>query len=85
MREKTPHLASNPITMLGGFLALVAFGGLVFFLGIQALQVEPSPYIGMVVYVGLPVVLVIGLLLVPAGMLWEARRRMREPKWATER
>lgn len=77
MQEKAPHLASNPITMLGGFLALVAFGGLVFFLGIQALQVEPSPYIGMVVYVGLPVVLVIGLLLVPAGMLWEARRRSR--------
>lgn len=80
MQEKAPHLASNPITMLGGFLALVAFGGLVFFLGIQALQVEPSPYIGMVVYVGLPVVLVIGLLLVPAGMLWEARRRMRAAK-----
>jgi hypothetical protein len=77
MREKKPHLASNPITMLGGFLALVAFGGLVFFLGIQALQVEPSPYIGMLVYVGLPAVLVIGLLLVPAGMMWEARRRMK--------
>jgi hypothetical protein len=80
MREKTPHLASNPITMFGGLLALAAFGGLVFFLGIQALQVEPSPYIGMVVYVGLPVALVIGLLLVPAGMLWEGRRRMRAAK-----
>lgn len=76
MQVKTPHLASNPITMLGGFLALVAFGGLVFFLGIQLLQVEPSPYIGMLVYVGLPMVLVIGLLLIPAGMMWEARRRM---------
>ena len=62
--------------MLGGFLALVAFGGLIFFLGIQLLQVEPSPYIGMLVYVGLPMVLIIGLLLVPAGMMWEARRRM---------
>lgn len=56
---------------------MLAFGGLVFFLGIQLLQVEPSPYIGMLVYVGLPMVLVIGLLLVPAGMMWEARRRMR--------
>lgn len=77
MREKVPQLASNPITMLGGFLALVAFGGLVFFLGIQALQVEPSPYIGLVVYLGLPVVLATGLVLVPAGMLWEARRRAK--------
>jgi nitrate/TMAO reductase-like tetraheme cytochrome c subunit len=77
MREKTPHLASNPITMLGGFFALVAFGGLVFFLGVQALKVEPSPYIGLVVYMVLPVALAIGLVLVPAGMAWEARRRAK--------
>lgn len=77
MEKRTPHLASNPITLLGAILAIVAFGGLVFFLGIQLLQVEPSPYIGMLVYMGLPMVLVTGLLLIPAGMMWEARRRMR--------
>ncbi len=80
MQGKTPHLASNPITLLGGVLALVAFGGLIFFLGIQFLQVEPSPYIGMLVYAGLPLVLVIGLLLIPVGMMWEARRRMRSAR-----
>ncbi|HEU4759004.1 MAG TPA: NapC/NirT family cytochrome c [Dehalococcoidia bacterium] len=60
---------------MGGILAVVAFGGLVFFLGIQLLAVRPSPYLGMLVYLGLPAVLVLGLVLIPAGILWEARRR----------
>ncbi len=63
--------------MIGGLLTLVALQGLVFFLGIQALHVKPSPYIGLVLFVGLPAVLATGLLLVPAGMLWEARRRVK--------
>ncbi len=75
MQAKTPHPANNPVTLLGGILAVVAFGGLVFFLGIQLLAVSPSPYIGMLVYLGLPAALVLGLALVPAGILWEARRR----------
>ena len=75
MQTKAPHLANNPITLLGGIMAVVAFGGLVFFLGIQLMQVEPSPYIGMLVYTGLPIALVLGLIVIPAGMVWEARRR----------
>ena len=75
MRPRAPHPANNPLTLLGGVLAVVAFGGLVFFLGIQVLNVEASPYIGMLIYVGLPAVLVVGLILVPVGIGWEARRR----------
>ncbi len=75
MQRKAAHPANNPITLLGGILAVVAFGGLVFFLGIQILDVAASPYIGMLIYLGLPAALVIGLILIPAGILWEARRR----------
>jgi len=75
MDSRTPHPANNPITLVGGILAVVAFGGLVFFLGIQLLAVRPSPYLGMLVYLGLPAALVLGLALIPAGVLWEARRR----------
>jgi hypothetical protein len=70
-----PHLARNPITLLGAILAVTGNCGLVFFVGIQFLQVKTSPYIGMLVYLGLPTVLILGLILIPAGMLWEARRR----------
>src|SRR3990172_7704614 len=72
---RPPDVARNPITLLGTVLALTSIGGLVFFLGIQLMQVEPSPYMGMFVYVGLPAALILGLLIIPAGMLWEARRR----------
>src|SRR3972149_9216063 len=77
MQPKTPHPANNPITLLGGVLAVVAFGGLVFFLGIQILDVTASPYLGMLIYMGLPAVLVVGLILIPVGIGWEARRRHR--------
>ena len=60
MQLKAPHPANNPISLLGGVLAVVAFGGLVFFLGIQILDVAASPYIGMLIYLGLPAALVIG-------------------------
>jgi len=77
MKPKAPHPANNPITLLGGVLAVVAFGGLVFFLGIQILDVTASPYLGMLIYLGLPAVLVLGLILIPVGIGWEARRRHR--------
>jgi nitrate/TMAO reductase-like tetraheme cytochrome c subunit len=56
-------------------LVVSGIGGSVFFLAIQFLQVEASPYIGMLALTGLPMLLIMGLIIVPAGMLWEARRR----------
>ncbi|TAK58280.1 MAG: cytochrome C, partial [Dehalococcoidia bacterium] len=50
-------------------------GSLAFLLTSQAFDVETSPYIGMLIFTALPAVLVLGLVLVPAGMLWEARRQ----------
>src|SRR3990170_2599044 len=72
---RPPDVARNPITLLGTVLALTSIGGLVFFLGIQFMQVEPSPYMGMFVYMALPATLILGLLIIPLGMLWETRRR----------
>jgi len=74
-QPRAPHVARNPITLLGAVLAATGNGGLVFFLGIQFLQVEANPYLGLLVYMGLPAVLILGLTLIPAGMLWETRRR----------
>jgi nitrate/TMAO reductase-like tetraheme cytochrome c subunit len=68
-------LVRNPISLLGAILAALGLGGLVFVLAIEFLQVRPSPYIGAFAFMVLPVVMVGGLLVIPAGMLWEARRR----------
>ena len=69
------HLARNPISLLGGVLVSAGLGSLAFLLTSQVFDVETSPYIGMLVFTALPTVLVLGLVLVPAGMLWEARRQ----------
>jgi hypothetical protein len=69
------HLARNPITLLGGVLVSAGLGSLAFLLTSQVFDVETSPYIGMLVFTVLPMVLVLGLVLVPAGMFWQARRQ----------
>jgi NapC/NirT cytochrome c family protein len=69
------HLIRNPISLLGGVLVATGVGTLAFLLASQVFDVETSPYIGMLVFTALPAVLTLGLVLVPAGMLWEARRQ----------
>ncbi len=70
-------LTRNPISLLGALLALLGLAAMSFALGVQVFGVRPSPYFGILIYLLLPMVLVTGLLLVPAGMAWEARRRAR--------
>lgn len=74
-RRDSVGLVRNPISLFGAILAVLGLGGLAFILGIDFLQVRPSPYIGAFAFMVLPAVLVVGLLIIPAGMLWEARRR----------
>lgn len=74
-QRRAPHPARNPLTLLGALMAILAFGGLVFFVLIEFMRREPDVYLGMFVYLGLPAALVTGLLLIPAGIWWEVRRR----------
>ncbi len=73
--RRAPHPARNPVTLLGALLAVVSFGGLVFFVLIDFMRREPGVYLGMLVYLALPAALVTGLLLIPAGIWWEVGRR----------
>ncbi len=72
---KTPGLSRNPISVLGALLALLSLAGLTYTLGLQLFGVRPSPYVGILAYLAFPTGLITGLLLIPAGMAWEARRR----------
>ncbi len=74
-RNGIGSLARNPVSYLGALLALVGLGALCFVLGLQVLQVRPNVYVGSLAFLVLPAMLVAGLLLIPAGMAWEARRR----------
>jgi nitrate/TMAO reductase-like tetraheme cytochrome c subunit len=68
----------NPISYLGAAVAVVAFINIVFLFLIDALSSRPSPYIGIFAYMIMPGFLVLGLLLILAGMLRERSRRRRQ-------
>jgi hypothetical protein len=63
-------LAGAVITTASGFLVLLFFV-------LSMVGLEESPYLGVLAYLILPAVFVIGLLLIPLGMLLERRRLRR--------
>jgi hypothetical protein len=76
--EKLPRLVYNPLSVIGGSLALVCGLVMLALLVVGALfEPASNPYFGIFIYVVLPLVLIMGLLLVPLGMWRERRRRRR--------
>jgi hypothetical protein len=73
--HRLPRLAYNWITALGAVLAVISGLTLgVILVVIFTLEPDTNPYFGMFIYTVLPAVLVLGLLLIPVGMLRQWRR-----------
>ncbi len=70
-------LIKNPISLIGVALASVAFANIVLLFVVDILSSRPSPYLGILTYMVAPAILIFGLVLVPAGMVVERRRRLR--------
>jgi nitrate/TMAO reductase-like tetraheme cytochrome c subunit len=70
-------LYKNPISLIGIALAAVAVANIIFLVLIDVLSKQPSPYVGILAYMVAPAFLIVGLLLIPLGMVWERRRRLR--------
>ncbi|MCL4458605.1 MAG: cytochrome C [Chloroflexi bacterium] len=77
MSERYAPAARNLITIVGAALALFSFILIVFLLLIQFLGVRITPYIGILTFLALPILLVIGLLLIPLGIFWTRMQRRR--------
>lgn len=81
------NLIKNPISLIGIALAAVALANIVFLVLIDLLSSQPSPYIGILAYMIAPGFLILGLILIPLGMVVERRRRLKqagvEPHFAT--
>lgn len=75
--KKLPSLFYNPVSMLGAVLALVSFCVILFLLLLDLFGDQASPYMGILAFIIMPAVLVLGLILIPAGMFWERKRRLR--------
>lgn len=71
--------------MIGAVLALVSFFIILFLLSINLVIGIKNPYLGIVLYMVLPAFLVLGLLLIPAGMYARWRRLQGQGKIGHEK
>ncbi len=70
------QLLSNPISIIGLALAVVALGNILFLFFIDLTSPHPSPYIGILAYMVAPAFLVIGLALAVFGAFYTRRKRL---------
>lgn len=68
-------LFRNYISLVGLSLAVVALANIIFLFLIDVSSSKSSPYIGVLAYMVFPGFLILGLAIIPLGMLIERRRR----------
>src|SRR5213076_2357998 len=69
-------LARNLISEAGVLIAVIALANIIFLIYIDITSAE-NPYLGILTYVIVPSILLVGLLLFAFGLFWERRRRRR--------
>lgn len=72
-----PSLLRNWISLCGFILIAIALAYTLFAFLVTLIGVQPNPYFGVLLYVLFPGIALLGLLLVPLGVLWERRRRRK--------
>ena len=71
-------LYRNPISLIGIALAAVAFANILFLIFLDSFSHISSPYVGILAYMVAPAIMIVGLIMIPVGMVIERRRRLRE-------
>jgi len=62
--SRVKHVFRNPISLIGGALALVALANILFLFLIDLTSEHPAPYIGILAYMVGPAILICGLALI---------------------
>jgi hypothetical protein len=79
-----PLLARNPASLVGIAVATTTAILFLVFLLLELFGLLANPYLGLLLFVAIPAVFTLGLLLIPIGMWWTARRTRRgaaAPEW----
>jgi hypothetical protein len=74
---KLPKTAQNPVSSIGVFLTTVSALLFLLLFFVDLFDLHTNPYLGMVAFLVLPAFFVLGLLLIPLGMMRERRRLAR--------
>ena len=70
-------LIKNPISLVGLALAVVALANIIFLFLVDMVSTQASPYVGILAYMIMPGLLILGLVLMVVGMMVERHRRAR--------
>ena len=74
--HRSRMLLRNPVSLAGVALAIVSIANVFIFFLIDQIAVKPSPYIGILAYMISPGFLVLGLLIMLAGVLLERHKHL---------
>src|SRR6185503_9641898 len=73
-------LARHPLAIAGAVITTVTAVVFIVLAVAVLMGLFENPYAGLVVFIGLPAVFVLGLLLIPAGMWLQQRKLRRHPE-----
>ena len=74
MKRILPKSFYNIVTLVGGVIAGVSFGLILFLILLESFSEQPKPYMGIIAFVILPAIFLIGLTVAIVGILREQRR-----------
>ncbi len=74
MRKRLPPSFYNPVTLIGTAIAVISFSIILLLMIFEAFSSNPSPYIGIITFIILPAVLILGLLVIAFGIFREHYR-----------
>ena len=73
-----PPLVKNWLSLSGVIIVLTSLFMIIFLFIAGIFIREQAAYLGLITYILLPAIMIIGLLLIPAGMLLKTRRKRQE-------
>lgn len=82
---KLPPLFHNRLSYAGAAIALLALTAIVFLFILSTLAGGEAPYAGLVIFIFLPAILLVGLVLIPIGMARERRHLRRTGAYSIPR
>jgi len=85
MKYRLPQSTQNWLSLAGATIAAISFFMIVFLFTISLLFLTKGNYIGLVIYIILPMFMVVGLVLIPIGMYGKRKqlkkKKITEPGW----
>lgn len=79
MKLKLPYSTQNWVSLIGATIAVISFFMIVFLFVVSTVFDMGSTYLGLIIYIALPSLLVLGLILIPVGM-WLKSKKGKDPK-----